>query len=585
MNTIKEDVRDVAFKALSRLADERQIASDFESDIQIETPPKPEMGDVALPMFPFAKIFRIAPNSIAVDVARHFGEISDDRISSAEVAGSYVNIRVNRGYYAGQIIPAAGEELFGRTDVNSKSRVMVEFSCPNTNKPLHLGHLRNNAIGTSISRILTATGANVHKVNLINDRGIHICQSMAAYLKYGNGDTPASDDAKSDHFVGNYYVRYGQWAKEEPEAADSAARALLVKWEAGDPETIELWKTMNRWAIDGIQSTYDRTGISFDRTYHESETYTLGRDQIHAGLEAGTFYQKDDKSVWVDLEPANLDQKILLRSDGTSVYITQDVGTAIQRQTDWPFDRLIYVVAAEQEYHFAVLFEVIKKLEFEWAENLYHLSYGMVNLPEGRMKSREGTVVDADDLIDQLRELARQEIVAKEREEEIDDLEETSEAIALAAINYYLLQVTPQKDMVFDPVESIAFNGNTGPYLQYTGARIESVLRKFDAMDQMNRGGRFDPEKLSDSTEWEIIKAVALFPEAVEQAAAEYNPTFVAGYLFELAKLYSRYYHDTPILKNADVDLIASRVELSRAVRNVIKSGLALLNIKYLTKM
>jgi arginyl-tRNA synthetase len=384
--------------------------------------------------------------------------------------------------------------------------------------------------------------------------------------------------------VGDFYVRYAQHEKEHPEA-EAEVRELLRKWEEGDPETVALWRKMNDWVISGIEETYRRTGVSFDQVYLESEVYTLGRREILAGVEKGTFQRDPDGSVWVDLSARNLDREVLLRADGTSLYLTQDIGLAIQRSRDWPFQRLVYVVGSEQRYHFRVLFAVLALLGYPWAGNLHHLAYGMVNLPEGKMKSREGTVVDADDLLDELAALAGEEIRNKEREEDVGDLSRTSAQIALGALNYWLLQVTPVKDMTFDPKESISFNGNTGPYLQYTGARIASVLRKYGERRESFAGGAYSPEALGLPEEWEVAKSLALFPETVAAAAKDLNPSLVAVHLYELSKAFSRYYQDHQILRNQDRNLVVSRIALVKAVLQTLRNGLELLGIPFLEAM
>jgi arginyl-tRNA synthetase len=513
-----------------------------------------------------------------------------------------VNVRLDRGAAAVFILSQALQaEDFGRPGTLAGRRIMVEFSSPNTNKPLHLGHLRNDVLGESISRILAACGAEVRKVCIINDRGIHICKSMLAYKERGEGKTPESEGVKSDHFVGDWYVRFSRDLKEETERlikekgldkkeAEAAAplqnraREMLRKWEAGDPDTVELWKKMNKWTVEGMKETYARTGISFDQYYFESQTYLLGKDEVMKGLDKGLFYKAEDGAVMVDLSAEKLDKKALLRKDGTSIYITQDIGTAIYRHNDWPFDRLVYVVGSEQQYHFQVLFTILKKLGFDWAQNLYHLSYGMVNLPEGKMKSREGTVVDADDLIDSLRDDALGEIREKEREEAVGDPAEVAEKVALGALHYYLLQAAPQKDMLFDPKESLSFNGNTGPYLQYMGARISALLRKAPAVI----GGSnavFNPALLSDDAEWELLKAVAAYPEAVADAAAGMDPSVLGAYLYELSKCFSRFYHDCPILNAEETELAKARLALSRAVEKVLRDALNLICIPFLETM
>lgn len=548
-----------------------------------EIPPRPELGDIAFPMFLFAKAFKQAPNQIAAKVADILGQTPE---GNTKASGPYVNVKLNRENVCREVL---SEILQKQTDYGELTelaghKIMVEFSSPNTNKPLHVGHLRNDAIGESVSNILMANGAEVKKVNLINDRGVHICKSMLAYKKFGNEKNPEEENLKSDHFVGKYYVAFSQWAKKEPEA-EKQARDMLVAWENGDKEVIELWNRMNRWAIDGINETYKKTGISFDLCYYESKTYTSGKNEIFRGLNNTIFYKKEDGSVWVDLTEKGLDKKVLLREDGTSLYITQDIGTALLRHNDWPFDRMIYVVASEQNYHFQVLFEVCKMLKIPWAGNLYHLSYGMVNLLHGKMKSREGTVVDADNLLDELIQLAEKEIKKREREKEINNVRETSEKIALGALSYFLLATTPGKDITFIPEESISFTGNTGPYLQYTGARISSILRKYDERRQTFQNAAVIYDLLSVDEEWEIVKLLLSFPDQLIQAGKELNPSYIAVYLYDLAKHFSRYYHDNPVLHNDNPDLVITRIELLKAIKVVLKKGFALLNIPFLEKM
>lgn len=588
MKDIRKQWRQSILRAVVRAARERGIDTDAitADDILIQKPPRPEMGDIAVPLFSFAKLFRSAPAAVAAAVIEQLQD--DDQLPSGEIfsAGPYVNIRVDTAALAQSLeqeIAALGS-AYGRTELFAGRRVMIEFSCPNTNKPLHLGHMRNDALGESVSRILRENGADVQKVNLINDRGVHICKSMLAYQKFGNGETPQSTGIKSDHFVGKYYVKFAQWVKEYPEA-EAEAQAMLRKWEDQDPETMRLWKQMNTWTIDGISQTYEKTGISFDDVYYESRTYTKGKSEILKGLEQGVFYQDEEGTVWVDLEPINLDKKVLLRKDGTSLYLTQDIGTAIARHGDWPFDTLIYVVASEQKYHFTVLFYVLSLLGFPWAEHLFHLSYGMVNLPDGKMKSREGTVVDADDLFAQLEQMAQLEIVGKGREEEVGSLERTSSSIALGALNYYLLQVNPTKDMIFDPKESISFNGNTGPYLQYMGARISSMLKKYEQLPEEIDALPFDSGLLGETEERELIKLISSYPEYVRQAGEEMNPSIITSYLFDLSKLYSKFYHDHQILNLEDRRMIKARVTLSKMALQVLENAFALVGIPFLESM
>ncbi|MDR2097207.1 MAG: arginine--tRNA ligase [Spirochaetaceae bacterium] len=547
-------------------------------NIIAETPPKPELGDIAFPVFSFAKLLKKAPPQIAADVAAGLNEQYGNGV--AVPAGPYVNVRIERGAAAQAVIAAAlGGENFYKSNVLNGRRVMVEFSSPNTNKPLHLGHLRNDVLGESVSRILAACGAEVFKVCIINDRGIHICKSMLAYTEKFNGKTPESAGKKSDHFVGDCYVEFHTMSKTDG-GAEERARELLRKWEAGDGETTALWKKMNLWAVNGIKETYRRTGISFDKYYFESETYLRGREEVLKGLEKNIFYREADGSVWADLTAENLDKKALLRKDGTSLYITQDFGTAILRHDDWPFDKLVYVVGSEQRYHFQVLFTLLLRLGFDWARDLHHLSYGMVNLPDGKMKSREGTVVDADDLIDKLRDMAASEIREKDREEAVGGAAGTAEKIALGALHYYLLQVTPEKDMLFNPSESLSFNGNTGPYLQYMGARISSILKKEDL-----KNDSVNAVLLTRDEEWELLKTIAAWPETLTEAAEKMNPSVITTWLYELSKNFSRFYHECPILGAESAELKNARLALCRAVRLALVSAFDLVCIPFLEAM
>jgi arginyl-tRNA synthetase len=611
MYDYKESYKKKIANVLTGLLNETSASMQTISPAQVvaEIPPSPEMGDLGFPMFGYAKLLRKGPPQIAQLVAA--------KLPLSFAAGPYVNVRLDRAETAACIL---GELLaggsFGRPVTLKGSRIMVEFSSPNPNNPLHLGHLRNDVLGESISRILAACGAEVRKVCIINDRGIHICKSMLAYREHGEGKTPDSDGVKSDHFVGDWYVRFSRDLKEETEALkkekgldDKEAEAqatmllraqeLLRQWEAGDSETVELWKKMNAWAIDGWKETYKRTGVSFDQYYFESETYLLGKDEILKGLEKGIFFREEDGSVQIDLSEEKLGKKVLLRKDGTSIYITQDLGTAIYRHEDWPFDRLIFVVGSEQQYHFNLLFVLLRKLGFEWARNLYHLSYGMVNLPEGKMKSREGTVVDADDLIDSLKEMALEEIRGKEREEAVGDTETAAEKIAVGALHYYLLQASPSKDMLFDPKESLSFNGNTGPYLQYMGARISSLLRKAEERSAEIRQDRGSPpargniktgaqirfECLCGDAEWELIKTLGAYDDAVAAAAAGMDPSLLAAYIYELAKGFSRFYPECPVLNAEEPDITFARLALSRAVLKILTDALNLVCIPFLEVM
>jgi arginyl-tRNA synthetase len=607
MDGYKEYWKERVASALNALMQESGAGGVEPLDVIAEIPPNPEMGDIGFPMFSYAKALRKGPPQIAKAVCDWLAARGTDAGGTFEAAGPYLNIRLNRAAVAQEVLAKALADdhfAFGRPGTLAGKRVTVEFSSPNTNKPLHLGHLRNDVLGESVSRILAACGAELRKVCIINDRGIHICKSMLAYKEHGEGKTPESEGIKSDHFVGDWYVRFSQDIKKEAEdlmqkkglkkdeaeaqsPSMSRAQDLLRKWETGDAETQALWKLMNGWAIDGMKETYERTGVSFDQYYFESNTWLLGKSEVLKGLEQGLFYKQEDGAVAVDLSAEKLDKKILLRSDGTSIYITQDFGTAINRYKDWPFDQMIYVVGSEQQYHFKVLFVLLGKLGYPWAKDLHHLSYGMVNLPEGKMKSREGTVVDADALIDSLRDMALAEIKEKEREEKVGDPLEVAEKVALGALHYYLLQASPAKDMMFDPKESLSFNGNTGPYLQYMGARISSMLRKRDEesphKDGAAKGGVFS--LLTSDAEWELVKALMAYPAAIAEAAADLNPSCLTAYLYDLSKSFSRFYHDCPILNADSPDVSLARLALSQAVLRVLKDAFHLSCIPFLETM
>lgn len=584
------------------------------SPVVLQVPPKPEMGDLAFPLFAYAKAFSKAPNVLAQELSTRINALDGDFGANkpdgeAFALGPYMNVRVNMDSVVSQMygkIKSSGAS-YGHSNLLEDRKVMIEFSCPNTNKPLHLGHVRNDCIGQSMSQILKACGADVMKVNLINNRGVHICKSMLAYQKFGNGETPESSGIKGDHLVGNYYVRFAQWEAQElkkdtkanmakgmseedakalakkENGPDMEAQAMLRKWEQGDPQVMDLWKLMNGWTLAGVAQTYERTGISFDKYYYESDTYKLGKDKVLEGLERGIFQKADDGSIYIDNSDIGLDRKILLRRDGTSIYITQDIGTAINRHEDWPFDSLIYVVASEQNYHFKVLFHVLDKLGYAWAKDLHHLSYGMVFLPEGKMKSREGTVVDADDLIQSLTDMAKEQILEKGREEDLDDVDDTAHKIALGALNYYILQFNPSKDFVFNPKESLSFNGNTGPYLQYMGARISSMLRKYD--EAAYHDVAFNPAALSLEDEREMLKMLASFPEVVGKACTQYDPSIVCAFLYDLSKKFSHWYHDNQILKADTPELVKARVSLCEMVLQVMKNAFDLVGIPFLEKM
>lgn len=607
MSDAKSSFKEIITFAVKEIFDQKgaDAGPDFQERIVVQSAPNPQMGDLGAPMFAFAKSLRMPPQQIAAEVAELAQKLAGkdgSPLGQIFAAGPYVNIRLDKSASSAgilKLIAGQGEE-YGSLGADGKKpmagrRVMVEFSSPNTNKPLHLGHVRNDALGESVSRILKKAGAEVCKVDLINDRGVHICKSMFAYKKFHEaaGDTPQSLGMKGDHFVGQCYVEFDRYAKEHPEALDEA-EAMLVKWEAGDSETRALWKKMNGWTLDGVKATYARTKVSFDRFYFESDTYLKGRDEILKGLEKGVFFRADDGSVRIDVtdvvgkgKDEDAHEKVLLRKDGTSVYITQDIGTAISRHNDWPFNQMVYVVASEQNYHFKILFHILRKLGFEWTDRLYHLSYGLVNLPSGRMKSREGTVVDADDLIDSLKASARKAIEERGRDGSVGDPDDVAEKVALAALHYYMLQATPAKDMLFNPEESLSFNGNTGPYLQYMGARINSVLRKADEAGVRPDSSEQAVALLSAEDEWTLIKLLGDYPAVVARAAENLDPSGLAAYAYETAKAFSKFYQTCPIVAVASENaaLAGARLYLAQCTLQVLKDAMTLLIVPYLEKM
>jgi arginyl-tRNA synthetase len=555
------------------------------SSIVLEKPPQPELGDFGFPMFPYAKLLRMAPQQLAQSLAALVAEDEEAKsLGLAKAEGPYLNVRMARAAAVASTLAAAASPSWGSGESLEGKKVMIEFSSPNTNKPLHLGHLRNDVLGESISRILSAAGAEVRKINHPNDRGVHICKSMLAYQVYGGGRTPKDEGLKGDHFVGKYYVLFNKLKEEDP-SAEEKAQDMLLKWERADPEVRKLWQLMKDWVIEGIKATYARTGISFDLYDFESDTYALGVENVRQGLEKGVFYKEEDGSVWGNFEDIGLDRKVFLRKDGTSLYITQDIGTAILRHEAWPYDRLVYVVGNEQQYHFKILFETLRRLGYDWAGDLHHLAYGMVNLPSGRMKTREGTVVDADDLVDELASMAAAEIEAKGREGAVGDSQSIAEKIALGALHYYLLQTSPGKDMMYDPEQSLSFAGDTGPYIQYMGARASSIIRKHEAGEGNAIKGSARPELLSGDADWAIVRCVAELPEAVEAAAASLEPSILAAYLHELAAEFSSWYRDNPVLNNEDSNLAASRLELVKAVKRSFEAATALICVPFLEAM
>lgn len=603
----KSEFKELVSKAVTEFFKAKNLELDTSllDKMVVQNAPNPEMGDLGIPMFVFAKSARMAPPQIASGVLEFIKECSLGKVLAV---GPYINIKLDKAGAAAPILAAIAKQgdSYGSFNQEGKKplegrRVMVEYSSPNTNKPLHLGHLRNDALGESVSRILKMAGAEVYKVDLINNRGVHICKSMLAYKWFheAKGDTPESLGMKGDHFVGQCYVEFDRWLKGEkdkpetahPEAAQQA-EDMLIEWEKGNPEVRELWQKMNDWTLEGVKETYARTGVSFDKLYMESETYLKGKDQILKGLEKGVFFKAEDGSVRIDVtdvvgkgKDEDNHEKVLLRKDGTSVYITQDIGTAISRHDDWAFNQLVYVVASEQNYHFKILFHILKKLGFDWAKNLYHLSYGLVNLPSGRMKSREGTIVDADDLIDSLHADALKAIKERGRDEEVGNADDVAEKVALGALHYYLLQATPIKDMLFNPEESLSFNGNTGPYLQYMGARINSILAKAKEAGICENTSDEALALLSNEDEWALIKQLGDFPTVVQKGAENLDPSGIAGYLYETAKLFSKFYQTSSILNAESKELAGARLYLAQCTLQVIKNSLNLILVPYLEKM
>ncbi len=564
-------------------------------------------GDITVMVFPMLRHVKANPVQIGEQIGSYL-EKEVDAVSGYNVIKGFLNVVIDNVYYLDFFNGIKSDPEYGFVSHLDKDAIMVEYSSPNTNKPLHLGHIRNNLLGYSVAEILKASGKKVYKTQIINDRGIHICKSMLAWQRFGNGETPESTGLKGDKLVGNYYVAFDKAYKKQiaqkiaggidPKVAEKEApilleaQEMLQKWEADDKEVVDLWKTMNGWVYKGFKETYKNLGVDFDTLYYESDTYLLGKDVVDEGLQKGVFYRKDDGSVWIDLTDEGLDEKIVLRSDGTAVYMTQDIGTAIQRVKDYPdVGGMVYTVGNEQDYHFKVLFLILKKLGFQWAESLYHLSYGMVDLPSGKMKSREGTVVDADDLMNDMTQ------TAAEISEELGKLEGYSEAekqalykmIGLGALKYYILKVDPKKRILFNPEESVDFQGNTGPFIQYTYARIQSILRKAEELDLQGvvasgdllvglNAGLHHKEK-------ELIKQLQIFPETIQLAAENLSPALIANYTYDLVKEFNSFYQQVSILGEEDGQKKLLRVALSRKVGEVIKSAFGLLGIEVPERM
>lgn len=591
--TIENIISEGVVKAVKEL-----YGADVEPKLVAPSATKKEFeGDLTVVVFPLLKISRKAPDATATEIGEWIGK-NIDAVERFNVVKGFLNITVSPAFWLGLLHEIAADPDFGiRKADDSSDLVMVEYSSPNTNKPLHLGHVRNNLLGYSLSQILKANGHKVVKTNIVNDRGIHICKSMLAWKKWGENATPESAGKKGDHLIGDFYVAFDKHYKaelkeimereniseeeaEKKSALMAEAREMLRKWEAGDEEVRGLWKMMNGWVYAGFDETYRRLGVDFDKIYYESDTYLEGKDLVLGGIEKGIMYRKDDGSVWADLTGDGLDHKLLLRADGTSVYMTQDIGTAKLRYQDFPIDKMIYVVGNEQNYHFQVLSLLLDKLGFKWGKDLTHFSYGMVELPEGKMKSREGTVVDADDLIDTMVASAAEMGAERFAEMPAEESAEISRMVGLGALKYFLLKVDPRKNMLFNPKESIDFNGNTGPFIQYTYARIRSVIRKAEGFDPA-----VTPQSEPNAKESVLIQKVADFPSVVAEAGRNYSPALIANYAYDLAKEYNQFYHDYSILREENEQKRNLRLLLSMTVGRTLKSAMSLLGIEMPERM
>ncbi|NCC10854.1 MAG: arginine--tRNA ligase [Bacteroidia bacterium] len=570
--------------------------------IQLQKTKKEFEGHLTLVVFPFLKLSRKGPEQTAQEIGEYL-QANEPAVANFNVIKGFLNLTIASATWIELLNNIHADANYGITTATDQSPlVMIEYSSPNTNKPLHLGHVRNNLLGNALSNIMAANGNKVVKTNIVNDRGIHICKSMLAWKKYGNGETPETSGKKGDHLVGDYYVSFDKHykaeladlmnkglSKEEAEAASplmAEAREMLVKWEAGDSEVRELWQMMNQWVYAGFDETYQRMGVGFDQIYYESETYLEGKDKVMEGLEKGFFYRKEDGSVWADLTAEGLDHKLLLRADGTSVYMTQDIGTAKLRFADYPINKMIYVVGNEQNYHFQVLSILLDKLGFDWGKDLVHFSYGMVELPEGKMKSREGTVVDADDLMEEMINTAKETSQELGKLDGLTQLEADNIAriVGLGALKYFILKVDARKNMTFNPKESIDFNGNTGPFIQYTYARIQSVLRKAAESGLAIPTSIPATIELSEKEEG-LIQLIADFGATVKQAGVDYSPSIIANYIYDLVKEYNQFYHDFSILREENEAMKVFRIALSANVAKVVRLGMALLGIEVPNRM
>ncbi|HKL03089.1 MAG TPA: arginine--tRNA ligase [Cryomorphaceae bacterium] len=588
MNTIEDQITDATLAAGQALFSVELTRE----KIQIQPTRKEFDGEFTVVVFPLVKLAKKSPEETGKAIGDYLFK-NFEWLEDMDVVKGFLNLKLKASFWLNHLCEAAVNSDYGKAQPDSKPLVMVEYSSPNTNKPLHLGHLRNNFLGYSVAEILKAAGHTVKKVQIINDRGIHICKSMVAWSKFGNGETPESTGIKGDHLVGKYYVVFDKKYKEEvkqlldagksQEEAERdaplmvAARETLMKWEAEEPQTYALWESMNQWVYSGFEKTYERMGVDFDQLYFESQTWSVGKKYALEALESGSFFKKSDGSVWVDLSDQGLDEKLILRKDGTAVYMTQDIGTAILRYRDYPgLSKLVYTVGNEQEYHFKVLFLILQKLGYDWAKDCHHLSYGMVELPEGKMKSREGTVVDADDIMESMARTAEEitEELGKLDGLEPKDRAELYEMIGIGALKYFLLRVDPKKNMLFNPEESIDFNGHTGPFIQYAYARIQSLLRNYG-----ERPTKLKAEVELSQAERRLQMKIYEYPKLIESAAAEYNPAQLANFLYDLAKDYGSFYQNFSVLKAETEDLKEYRILLSFAVGRILKSGMEILGI------
>ncbi|MDO4948795.1 MAG: arginine--tRNA ligase [Bacteroidales bacterium] len=590
--SIEETLAEVVLKAVEALYG-TQVPSKM---AQLQKTKKEFEGHLTLVVFPFVRMSRKSPELTATEIGDYLVANASEVVAGYNVVKGFLNLTISSQCWLNLLADIQRDERYGIQPVTEDSPlVMIEYSSPNTNKPLHLGHVRNNLLGWALANVMAANGNKVVKTNIVNDRGIHICKSMLAWLKWGNGETPETSGKKGDHLIGDYYVLFDKKNKEQQaQLADEneetplmkEAREMLVKWEHNDPEVRALWQKMNDWVYAGFNETYQMMGVGFDKIYYESQTYLEGKEKVQEGLDKGFFYRKDDGSVWADLTPNGLDHKLLLRSDGTSVYMTQDIGTAKLRFQDFPIDKMIYVVGNEQNYHFQVLSILLDKLGFKWGKDLIHFSYGMVELPEGKMKSREGTVVDADDLMAEMIQ------TAKETSRELGKLDGLSQAeaddiariVGLGALKYFILKVDARKNMLFNPKESIDFNGNTGPFIQYTYARIQSVLRK--AREQQIDWSTPNGQTMAlAEKEISLIQQLAEFKEVVRQAGTDYNPSIIANYAYDLVKEYNQFYHDFSILREEDAAVKSFRLALSQNVGKVVRLAMGLLGIEVPERM